>query len=335
MNKTLIALIGLGKIGQLYRTYLSEMGYEILTLDHSEKIDRDFESVEQIPGAFIERIAAWIVAVPTSDHLDVVRAILRREPLAKILIEKPICLPRQLNEMRALVDTHPLAQIAVNDVYAFSPVVRRLAELISGYGAEVESVKIELSKNRDRDEKLGRFTDPEFGDWGYEGFHLFSIRDSLIDGLNQLPSDIRLFTSVRGAIGFPDTHAARLYQTSEASRLLEAGYIPFGSEFRYRIVDIKFADGAYASLAFEPFYGLGGFDYKNTHLLEFSHPGKFFYRELVSVNQLKVSFEEQLKRLIAGKLQLDSRTWGRHREIAEKSRTDQGLIESSEKVQYA
>jgi hypothetical protein len=316
--KPLAVVVGCGKIGNLYRQYLENFGFEVFTVDANPLKQPQARDIGQVPSHLRERTAIWIVCLPTVSHYSAVSEILGKSPNAKILIEKPICAPSQLAMMEALLGKFSEARIAISDTYAASPVVQEFMDLISGYGVPARSLSIELTKNRGLDEINGRFVDTDYGDFGYEGFHLLSLRDSVLNLVPVPEGNVHLFSSVRGQIRFPDLRGSRLYKSLEARQQIQKRTIPMGSEFRFRIVEVEFRDNVTASLAFEPYFGQAGVDSKNTHVIALQDQTGVLFQKTLQVNQLQCAFYTQIEGLLSGQISMGAKVWARHSEIRQR-----------------
>lgn len=114
------------------------------------------------------------VTTPTDSHFTVVKEILSKYPAARILVEKPVCLPSETEELRKLEKRFKEAKISVNENYMSSKVIRRVRENYEELGMDRPQVSIEFSKNRIPDVEKGRFLDKELGAFGYEGPHMLT-----------------------------------------------------------------------------------------------------------------------------------------------------------------
>lgn len=114
------------------------------------------------------------IATPTDSHFSVVKGILSKYPAARILVEKPVCMPSETEELRNLEKKFKEAKISVNENYMSSQVVQRVREKSEDFGMDKPLVSIEFSKNRIPDVVKGRFLDKELGAFGYEGPHMLT-----------------------------------------------------------------------------------------------------------------------------------------------------------------
>lgn len=266
----LIALIGYGKVGRLHAQALSEKGHELMVVDplHGPPHCPHFRSLRTISSTFTSRCDLWIIATPTETHVPILREILALEPSARVLLEKPACLPNEFSDLRDLRAAYPHARLAIHDTYGNSPVTDALIMRLSALnGADwLIKLEIEMSKNRLRDEALGRFQDTAWGPSGYEGFHLLALRRRLTEAFPLDARGVKLFTSSDGAITLRPELVSSAF-SAPARALIEGGHIPFGSEFRFRLLKGTFASGLTFELAFEPGFCPHTAGYKNRHVL--------------------------------------------------------------------
>ncbi|GAB3714743.1 hypothetical protein GCM10027598_23100 [Amycolatopsis oliviviridis] len=307
-------IVGLGKIGSLYAECYGQAGHRIGTVDIGN--GADWDRVARVPDP--SGIDAWVVATPTATHLSVVDEILRHQPDARILLEKPACYPDELDGLDRTVRRNPRARILVNDVYSHSEAVRRFATSVRQLGEfdPIRKITVEFTKNRELDIANGRFVDTRYGEAGYEGFHMLSILRSVLPAdqyrtyLRTIPSsvtaemrvrtsvaglpDIELYTSSTGAIAYPGL-AGFAFPEAVSRNYLTPAVIPYGSEFRYRFADVELRSGQHVTLVFEPFYGAEP-DHKNIHAVHVrgTAPARHF---LVAVNHFKEALLTQLNLL--------------------------------------
>ena len=277
-----IVIVGVGKIGAQWASAFRQAGHLVSTVDR--RGGADWDDVARVPEP--SSVDAWVVAVPTAAHLSVVEEILRRQPDARILLEKPACYPAELTGLLWTVRRHPRARIIVNDVYSYSEVVRRFAESVREHSEldPIKKITVEFTKNRELDVANGRFVDTQYGEAGYEGFHMLSILRSILPAdayrsyLHTVPlsvtaemrvrtvaarlPEIELYTSSAGVIA----HAglAGFAFSSGVADHLASSVVPYGSDFRYRFADVELDSGKHVTLVFEPFFGSAA-DYKNMH----------------------------------------------------------------------
>jgi predicted dehydrogenase len=285
-----IALVGFGHMGRLHRRILQSLGERVLTCDPSCG-DADFADIETLAEA---RPDLWIVATPTRCHLDVVRRIIDSDPGANLFVEKPICSDGQVAAFQSVARSHA-GFLAANSLYRHSAPLKRLAQRLRNQ--KIRKIRIELSKNRMADVQAGRFVDADFGVLGYEGFHLLTILQGLVNGLNlsevaeaavsgsrnpdseepyphsdyhsvfRLRSgmEVELATSILGRIHIQLPMVLEKLLGGEMVQASQRRHIPVGSDLRYRVVEVT-TDTETRHLIYHPFDPQTD-DAANRHLL--------------------------------------------------------------------
>ncbi|WP_410650530.1 Gfo/Idh/MocA family oxidoreductase [Amycolatopsis sp. cmx-4-54] len=311
VEKTIV-IVGLGKIGSLYAACYGQAGHRVRTVDLGD--GADWERVAQVPDP--SAVDAWVVATPTATHLAVVDEILRRQPDARILLEKPACYPDDLAGLGHTARRHPRARIVVNDVYSHSEAVRRFAASVRELAVfdPIRKITVEFTKNREFDVANGRFVDTRYGEAGYEGFHMLSILRAILPSaayrryLRTVPSsvtaemrvrtmvpgipEVELYTSSIGAIAFPEL-AGFAFPERVSQDFIAPSVIPYGSEFRYRFTDVELFSGKHVTLVFEPFFGADP-DHKNIHAVHIRNAAAPARHFLIAVNHFKEALLTQL-----------------------------------------
>jgi predicted dehydrogenase len=320
LDEMTIVIVGFGKIGSQYAAAFGQAGHRITTVDR--RSGADWDQVARVPDP--SQVDAWVVATPTETHLSVVEEILRHQPNARILLEKPACYPAELNDLLATIQRHPRARIIVNDVYSHSEAVRRFAGTVREHSKfdPIRKITIEFTKNRELDVANGRFVDTQYGEAGYEGFHMLSILRSILPAgayqrfLRTAPTsvttelrvrtvaerlpEIELYTSSAGIIAFADL-AGFAFSGDVVKDYIASSIVPYGADLRYRFADAELESGKHVTLVFEPFYGAEA-DYKNMHAV-YVHGGDHARGAaptphfVVSGNHFKEALLKQLKLL--------------------------------------
>lgn len=174
-------IIGYGVAGRLHTRLFADLGTELTIIDpkHQDlpKAHRSFHSeIGDLPDSVIADTEIWSVCCPTADHLPVLRAILQRNPSARVLMEKPACRGNEIDEFAALLDRHPQARIVVNDQYRHSHAIMLLSRLVGDFSPDdpVERIAITFNKDRSNDVAMGRFVDRDYGVLGYEWTHMLA-----------------------------------------------------------------------------------------------------------------------------------------------------------------
>ncbi|QHC56878.1 Gfo/Idh/MocA family oxidoreductase [Rathayibacter tanaceti] len=253
-----IAVVGGGRIGALRVAMLVEAGHRVVVVDTAPVRAMPVPVHRNVHDAFPDP-DLWIVATPTAAHLPALASILRRDPCAAVLLEKPACTSPQLESFRELLDRHPLACIEVVSQYQDSAAVLALARAADPRADLVVS----FVKDRTLDEARGRFRDPIAGVLGYEWPHLYAIARSL--GVSA--DDLQTFDPDRSRVDFVDDGGYLLEARWEttchdgrrlilhsgiaggSSRLFQCGG---GDPSNYRLVRSTTASGAEHSLWLTP-----------------------------------------------------------------------------------
>ncbi|MDH6580503.1 Gfo/Idh/MocA family oxidoreductase [Kitasatospora sp. MAP5-34] len=311
-----VAVIGVGRIGGLHVANLRAASHRTVTVDL--RPEADFRDVREVPDALVPQIDAWVVSTPTHLHLQTLRQILTRARAARVLLEKPAAVPSELAALSRTLDEHPDARVVVNNVYANSSAVHQLAGSVRRLSASdpIRRITIEFTKNRLSDVAAGRFVDTDYGEIGYEWFHMLAILRELLDPEDYraylatpwtaatrevrvstsgrgLP-DIELYSSMRGRVGFPRL-AGPLFASAAARQEIATRDIGFGAGLRYRFADVELASGTRCCLVYEPYYAVLD-SYKNTHAVVTS-TATGAEVTTVAENQLATALTAQLRAL--------------------------------------
>lgn len=189
--------IGLGTVSGLHESKLAGKAELIAAIDINEKTHNKVKGIPVFNNfdEWKEKGAPcplfWIVRTPNESHFELVEKISAQCPVANILVEKPVCLGAETERMRAFLETYK-GKICVNENYLQSNGTKTVIDLAEKYFDSIESVYIEMSKNRKEDFDAGRYLDP-LGAFAYEGPHMLTI-------LKQL--DMTLKNQCKGAISY-------------------------------------------------------------------------------------------------------------------------------------
>lgn len=154
-------LLGVKTIGFIEPS--QEKQSRIADLDYS--VLQDYRQASRLEPDF------WDVCSSTSTHVQVLGDIIRENPSANILVEKPICTLSQVESLRKLLrDFH--GKITVNENYCASEVTNVVRKRVRRMNLTPSRVISEMTKNRTRDIVNGRFLDEEHYAFGYEGSHM-------------------------------------------------------------------------------------------------------------------------------------------------------------------
>jgi hypothetical protein len=321
-----IAIVGVGNIGSKYAVYSEASNNILIKIDpryfKNSKIN-EYGSILTIPAKLSLSIDVWVVSTPTSFHLENIKEILKINPKAKMLVEKPIVLVNEFEEFENILKVFKDASVVVNDIYKHSSVTNTFIQNIENLkqNTEIVSISMEFSKNRIKDEVGGRFQDSSYGVMGYEGFHLFSLMKIILNekDFDQLlntcddnsftPSGdfcldfnllsgvhVQMASSIKGNL-ILNTKTKKIYRSNEAREKILKQKINYGSEFRFRFIEVVFQDGTILTLAYEPYFGFEYRDYKNEHEIIVAIDEETSVEKL-KINQLEESFSKQVETLV-------------------------------------
>lgn len=274
-------IVGYGSIGPLHCNKLRQLGVQVGVVDlNPQRRDqalldgaRPFSSIAE---AAAQRPDFWDVCVGTPDHLSVIESIVELMPETCIVVEKPICLHAQLEELGSVLRRFG-GKICVNENYYASritQIVRRIA--LCQLRLDVYRVVVEMSKNRERDFARGRFLDHEGGAIKYEGTHMLAVLEDL--GERFLPVEIEEALSTHAVIPSPDgpcllahqgsaeyrcrtaerieilLHSSMTGQVRHAYPPYSVGPIPLDSPVRHRVLAVHGRDADDEDVAVVGFY---------------------------------------------------------------------------------
>ncbi|MER7983704.1 Gfo/Idh/MocA family oxidoreductase [Streptomyces sp. NPDC095817] len=172
-------LVGHGTVGSLYATIMSSMGADLGLVEpdparSATELPR-WASVESLPAD--RDFDIWVISTPTEEHLRSLAAIYRRDPQARVLLEKPACRVAELGQLTELLRAHPHSRVAVMDQYRYAAALFELARLRERYapGEDIRRLRVAFSKDRRPDMARGRFIDRDHGLFGYEWLHMIAV----------------------------------------------------------------------------------------------------------------------------------------------------------------
>lgn len=120
-----VCVIGFGSIGRRHAEVLQFLGHEVSVVSRRE-VDwpQTFKNLNLCLSE--KKIDYFVVAGRTNEHADVLAAIIKERPQAKILVEKPIFKNSEENHF------HHLENVFVGHNLRFHPVFLKLKELLRG-----------------------------------------------------------------------------------------------------------------------------------------------------------------------------------------------------------
>jgi hypothetical protein len=183
--------VGYGAVARIHERKLTQVGVCTAAVVESNPERRarahaDGFSVVDASRAVELRPTFWDICTSTDQHLDTMETILRMVPDANLLVEKPVCSPREVGRLLALV-ARSRGRIVVNENYHSSFVTRMVRRVVfERLGLRPLRLTVEMTKNRVPDFEAGRFIDADLMALGYEGPHLLAVAQQLGEGF--LPS---------------------------------------------------------------------------------------------------------------------------------------------------
>ncbi|WP_328609541.1 Gfo/Idh/MocA family oxidoreductase [Amycolatopsis sp. NBC_00345] len=181
-----VCVVGYGVAGHLHESLMRDWGARVSVVEAGPVADppaRLWPSLDQVPRP--HQVDVWSVCTPTDTHLPTVRMILGRCPDARLIVEKPLCRPGELDEFAALLAAHPSARLVLVDHYRYAVAPKVLSRLRAESAGEapVSAVRVSFAKDRRADAATGRFVDRAFGVFGYEWLHMIAcLRGVLAPG---------------------------------------------------------------------------------------------------------------------------------------------------------
>lgn len=179
-----VLIVGYGKIGRIKAPMWQAMGATVYVYEQSDALhskiledgyglfvskDQTFDIIDiSTPASMHYKALAW--AIDTATDPDI------------YLIEKPLAsTPEELQAFKTLLlETPDLSRkIVINESYYQSNLMDEVAEDIESRNANIQSIHIELSKNRLKDLEAGRFFDDHLEAIGFEVPHMLAILDRL------------------------------------------------------------------------------------------------------------------------------------------------------------
>lgn len=171
-----VDIIGIVDISPTKLKVGGEKGYEV------------FDSLESAINTIGPETDFWDICTPTNNHYSATKMLLENLENPDILIEKPVCDPKEIPAIMDLILKHPDAKVAVNENYLSSGVNIEVKKILGKYEIKHPDISIEFSKNRIQDVLDGRFLDQELGAFGYEGPHMMTCIQAILGDIS--PEDM-------------------------------------------------------------------------------------------------------------------------------------------------
>ncbi|MFI2241702.1 Gfo/Idh/MocA family oxidoreductase [Streptomyces chrestomyceticus] len=188
-NRTHVCVIGHGVAGRLHHQLLTGLGVRVSVVDPlATALPTATPAVpwiEDVPHD--PPVDVWSVCTPTAAHLETVAAVLKRDPRARLLVEKPVCRSWEAPELSALLAEYDESRLVVMNQYAHTTALGVLKAAMKEWapGHPVDAVRIAFGKDRRADIAAGRFVDRDYGVFGYEWLHMLALLGAV------LPRDVQ------------------------------------------------------------------------------------------------------------------------------------------------
>jgi len=274
-------IIGYGSVGPLHCAKLRKSGVTVIAVDvdaqrQAQALADGIDPFSSIEDAAARRPDFWDVCVGTPEHLGVIERIVALAPDTCIIVEKPLCLHRQIDDLMRVLRRFR-GKICINENYygsRITQIVRRVALL--HLKLDIHRVVVEMTKNRQRDFGRGRFVDPEGGAIKYEGSHMLAVLQDL--GKRFLIDEILNASSTNAVVATPNGPRVLEHQGGAALQCRTADgvevllhtsmigevrhpypprfieRIPPDSEVRYRVLAVHGRDSRDREVAVVGFY---------------------------------------------------------------------------------
>jgi len=185
MEKVSIIQVGFGNAARIHREAFKRQGIPVENIiviekDPAKIIEakkqgfRVFKSLNELNPRLLKK-SILDICVPTAEHYSVLKEAVKLGA-KKILVEKPMVSPEDVNKVRKLLREFD-GRIVVNENYKSSVVTKEIKKQLRGKLPEI--VVTEFSKNRRPDIERGRFIDKKLGAAGYEGPHQVVVASEL------------------------------------------------------------------------------------------------------------------------------------------------------------
>jgi len=170
--------VGWGSVAPLHNNKLQLCGVKTIGAIEIKKgvIPKEIKHCETYQDALKLKPLFWDVCVSNDQHLAVIQKIVKLDPEANILLEKPVCNFEQIGKLRTVLQGFR-GKLVVNENYLSSQIVDRIKELVEKLQLTPKKVIVEMDKNRTQDFKKGRYIAKTV--FGYEGTHMITILQNL------------------------------------------------------------------------------------------------------------------------------------------------------------
>src|SRR5581483_6306 len=121
-------IVGLGSIGRRHARILKSLCPEMSIAAYRTYKGSLRDPVDGITDLDQESFSRMcfdllVIANPSALHLATLTMLLRTNPRATVLVEKPFCLPSEITEAKALIAQYPEARILPGNCLRFHPAI--------------------------------------------------------------------------------------------------------------------------------------------------------------------------------------------------------------------
>jgi predicted dehydrogenase len=180
-----VLIIGYGTIGRVKARVWKSLGLDVLVYDTSLNAivrARNDGYAIYVPRTSLHGEYLVDISTPAGHHWQALEWALANGPACPraVLIEKPLASNEtEIQAFRALNDSalgkHLAHNIFINESYVSSSALAILKRSIEAVGEIIESLEVELSKNRLADNSQGRFFDRYLNAIGHEVPHMLAV----------------------------------------------------------------------------------------------------------------------------------------------------------------
>ncbi|MCX6729202.1 MAG: Gfo/Idh/MocA family oxidoreductase [Candidatus Saccharibacteria bacterium] len=184
-----VLIVGYGKIGQIKANIWKSFGVEVLVYDispqkHTAIQDDGHANYETRAQIRSSEDLILDISTPAGHHLNsLIWALAQEHNYTSILIEKPLASSakelQQFKELLNASDVKLSEKIYINESYYCSIAILYVIEQLGNKLSRIQSLDIELSKNRLSDSDSGRFFDTNLEALGIEAPHMLAILQKL------------------------------------------------------------------------------------------------------------------------------------------------------------
>jgi len=172
-------IIGFGKMGRLVSSQLTKLNIDWISVDTKTGSSASYANIKATPSHVIDKVTHVFICVPTQAHRAVLEEVLSIFPNSQIMLEKPVCSPKDFHWFQQNMHKNVFRRIWINNHYVECSNIHRLRKILHSRNKK-KCIEIGFYKNRASDNIAGRFVDNDYLVWGYEGFHMLTIAAMLL-----------------------------------------------------------------------------------------------------------------------------------------------------------